>query len=139
MCLLTKGSSEPFFVSVDTGSGVIYYMKYIGAVLFTVFSLTAFGETLITRDYSTKPATPKPVIKKVKLLRSHPYRFTAIRFANLNPADVVDDEDILPQKRYRSRLEEEIDDTVSDSVAMRLFIARSLALRKYLEVHGDLV
>lgn len=115
-------------------------MKYIVAFLFAIYSFTAFGETLIARDYSARPTPSKPVIKKVKLLRSNPHRFTAIRLANLNPADVVDDEDLIPQKRYRSRLEQEIDDNdISDYAKTRLFLARSLALRKYLEVHGNQV
>ena len=105
----------------------------------SVFSFNSFSETLIARDYSPRPAVIRPAIKKVKLLRSNPHRFSAIRFANMNPADVVDDEDIIPQQRYRSKLEEEIDDNVSDYVAMRLFIARTLALQKYLETHGNLV
>ena len=120
--------------------GVIYYMKYIVAIVFAVFSLNSFGETLIARDYSARPAAPKPVIKKVKLLRSNPHRFTAIRFANLNPADVVDDEDLIPQKRYRSRLEQEIDENdISDYAKTRLFLARNLAIQKYLKVHGNQV
>ena len=114
-------------------------MRYIVAFLFAIYSFSAFGETLIVRDHSARPTAPKPVIKKVKLLRSNPHRFTAIRLANLNPADVVDDEDLIPQKRYRSKLEEEIDDDISDYAKTRLFLARILALRKYLEVHGDQV
>ena len=114
-------------------------MKYIVAVLFAIFSLSSFGETLIARNYSPRPAVITPAIKKPKLLRSNPHRFTAIRFAHLNPIDVIDDEDIIPQQRYRSRLEEEIDDDVSDHVAMRLFIARTLALKKYLDTHDRTV
>lgn len=118
-------------------------MKYIVAVLFAVFSLSSFGETLVVREYSPRPAKVKsvsqPVVKKPKLLRSNPHRFTAIRLANMNPADVIDDEDIIPQARHRSKLEEEIDDKVSDYVATRLYIARILALRKYLETHDNSV
>ena len=113
-------------------------MKYIVAVLFAVFSLSSFGETLVARNYNLT-AVVKPAIKKPKLLRSNPHRLAAIRFAHMNPADVVDDEDIIPQQRYRSKLEEEIDDDVSDHVAMRLFIARTLALKKYLDTHDRTV
>ena len=114
-------------------------MKYIVAFLFAIFSLSSFGETLIARNYSQRPAVITPAIKKPKLLRSNPHRLAAIRFAHLNPADVIDDEDIIPQQRYRSKLEEEIDDDVSDYVAMRLFIARTLALKKYLDTHDTSV
>ena len=114
-------------------------MKYIVAVLFAVFSATSFGETLVVRNYSSRPAVTVPSVKKPKLLRSNPHRLAAIRFAHMNPADVVDDEDIIPQQRYRSKLEEEIDDSVSDYVATRLMIARTLALRKYLDTHDNSV
>ena len=114
-------------------------MKYIVAVLFAVFSLSSFGETLILRNYAPQPTVVRPAVKKPKLLRSNPHRLAAIRFAHMNPADVVDDEDIIPQQRYRSKLEEEIDDDVSDHVAMRLFIARTLALKKYLDTHARTV
>lgn len=110
-------------------------MKYIVAILFAVFSTLSFGETLIIRDYSPRPVAVKPAIKKVKLLRSNPHRFTAIQLARMNPADVTDDEDIIPQRRYRSQLEQNIDDELSDYVKTRLFIARMLALKKYLDVH----
>ena len=111
-------------------------MKYIVAVLFAIFSLSSFGETLIARDYQSKSLAVKPVVKKVKLLRSNPHRLSAIRFAGMNPADVIDDEDIIPQRRYRGKLEQEIDTDISDYAKTRLFIARTLALKKYLEVHG---
>ena len=110
-------------------------MKYIAAILLVVFSITSFGESLTVRDYTPRPVAVKPMIKKVKLLRSNPYRFTAIRIAHVNPADVVDDEDIIPQRRYRSKLEQEIDDEMSDYVKTRLLIARTRALQKYLETH----
>ena len=115
-------------------------MRLIVAFLFAIYSFTAFGEVQISKDYSARSAKVKPVIKKVKLLRSHPYRFAAIRFANVDPADVVDDEDLIPQKRYRSRLEQEIDENdISDYAKTRLFLARNLAIQKYLKVHGNQV
>jgi len=78
-----------------------------------------------------------PVVKKVKLLRSNPHRFTAIYFAGVDPWDAVDDEDIVPQRRYRFKPEQ--DDELSDYVRIRLLIARVRALKKFAQVHGNLV
>lgn len=112
-------------------------MRLIVAFLFAVFSFSSYGETLIVR---TPHAIVKPVIKKVKLLRSNPHRYTAIHFAGTNPWVEIDDEDIIPQRRHRSKLEKDIDnDELSDYVKTRLLIARTRALKKYLEVHSNTV
>ena len=92
--------------------------------------------------FSAQAAEPvsKPVIRKAKLLRSNPHRYTAIRFAGTNPWTEVDDEDIVNQRRYRSKLEKDIDsDELSDYVRTRLLIARTRALKKFAETHSDLV
>lgn len=81
---------------------------------------------------------PKPVIKKAKLLRSNPYRFASIRIAGNSPWTVIDDEDMIPQRRYRFKLESD-DNELSDYVKTRLLIARTRALKKYLEVHSNTV
>ena len=79
-----------------------------------------------------------PVIKKAKLLRSNPYRFTAIRLMGQNPWTVVDDEDIIPQRKYRFKLEPDSDE-LSNHVRFRLWLARHLALKKFVETHGQAV
>lgn len=78
---------------------------------------------------------PKPAaVKKVKIFRSNPHRFMAIRFAGMNPWAVVDDEDLAPiQRRHRFNVEPDSD--ISDRVRWRLWLARNLAIRKYLETH----
>lgn len=113
-------------------------MRIIVAFLFALISFSSWGETLVVR---TPAAVVKPVIKKVKLLRSNPHRYTAIQFAGTDPTTEVDDEDIIEQRRYRSRLEKEIDsdEELSDHVRTRLLIARARALKKFAEVHPDLV
>lgn len=80
----------------------------------------------------------KPVIKKAKLLRSNPHRYTAINFAGVNPWDAIDDEDILPQRRYRFELKDDMEE-LSEHVRFRLWLARQLAMKKFAETHGDLV
>ena len=79
-----------------------------------------------------------PVIKKAKLLRSNPYRFTAIRIMGQNPWIVVDDEDIIPQRKYRFKLEPNSDE-LSEHVRFRLWLARQLAMKKFTETHSNTV
>jgi hypothetical protein len=86
----------------------------------------------------TKSVITKPVIKKTKLLRSNPHRFTAIRLMGQNPWTVVDDEDIIPQRKYRFKLEPDSDE-LSEHVRFRLWLARHLALKKFVETHGQAV
>ena len=108
-------------------------MRFIVAVLFAVLSTSAWAKAVPV-------SKPTAVIKKVKLLRSNPHRYTAIHFAGTNPWTEIDDEDIVNQRRYRSRLEKEIDsDELSDYVQTRLLIARARALKKFAETHPDLV
>lgn len=82
--------------------------------------------------------TAKPVIKKAKLLRSNPYRFTAITLMGQNPWMVIDDEDIIPQRKYRFKLEPDSDE-LSDHVRFRLWLARQLALKRFVETHQQSV
>lgn len=90
--------------------------------------------------FSAQAAEPvsKPMIKKVKLLRSNPHRFTAIRLMGENPWTVIDDEDIIPQRKYRFKLEQDSDE-LSEHVRFRLWLARQLALKKFVETHGQAV
>lgn len=90
--------------------------------------------------FSAQASEPvnKPVIKKAKLLRSNPHRFTAITIAGQNPWAVIDDEDIIPQRRYRFKLEPN-DRPLSDHVRFRLWLARQLAMKKFAETHHNLV
>jgi hypothetical protein len=86
---------------------------------------------------SAQAAEPviKPVIKKTKLLRSNPHRFTAINFAGTNPWDTVEDEDIIPTRRYRFELKPDSEE-LSSHVRFRLWLARQLAMKKFVETHG---
>jgi hypothetical protein len=107
--------------------------------------ILAFVLAVMAFSVQAKPATPidtKPTvaIKKPKLLRSNPHRYITINFAGVNPWDAVDDEDIMPTRRYRFRLEpNESDEELSDYVKMRLLIARTRALKKFAEAHPELV
>jgi len=105
-------------------------MRFLLALIISVSFFSAQAAEPVARH--------GPVIKKAKLLRSNPHRFTAIRIMGQNPWMVVDDEDILPQRRYRFKLESDSED-VSEHVRFRLWLARQLAMKKFAEVHGNLV
>ncbi len=83
----------------------------------------------------------KPAIKKPKLLRSNPHRFTAIKLAGADPVDTVDDEDLyaLWRRQWVPKFEPDFDsddEELSDYVKTRLLIARLLAMKKYQEMQG---
>jgi hypothetical protein len=109
-------------------------MRIIVAILFVALSFSALAKPSPVSD-----AKHTATIKKPKLLRSNPHRYTAINFAGVDPWDAVDDEDIMPQRRYRFKLEPNESDELSDYVKIRLLIARSRALKKFVETHGQVV
>lgn len=94
---------------------------------------------------ATKSELARPVVKlppKLKLLRSNPHRFTAIRLADSDPWFTPDDEDMAVSRNritvIKSRnWDQDLD--ISDYAKARLWLARQLALKKYLETHGSAV
>ena len=109
-------------------------MRLIVAFLFVALSFSAQAKPVPASDAKTTLT-----IKKPKLLRSNPHRYTAINFAGVDPWDAVDDEDIIPQRRYRFKLEHNNVDDVSDYVKIRLLIARTKALKKFAEARSNTV
>ena len=81
----------------------------------------------------------KPTIKKLKLLRSNPYRLIAIRTWGLDPNNVlIGDEDILVNsRRIILKIETSLtnDEELTDYVKLRLFLAREMAMSKYREIY----
>ena len=106
-------------------------MRLIVAVLFAVLSFPAQARS----EHVVAETRPTPVIKKPKLLRSNPHRYTAINLAGADPWQTVDDEDIMPQRRYRLELKPDSDDELSDYVQVRLAVARARAMSRYRELH----
>jgi hypothetical protein len=45
----------------------------------------------------------------------------------------------MPQRRYRFKLEPNESDELSDYIKIRLLIARTKALKKFVEAHSDTV
>lgn len=89
-------------------------------------------------DHSVRASQPR--VPRIKLLRSNPHRFTAIRFQGTNPYDAPDDDYICSSLARRPRLAapqvDESDEELSDYVKTRLLIARVRALKKYREMQG---
>ena len=81
----------------------------------------------------------RPVVRlppKPKLLRSNPYRFTAIRLGEADPWAVPDDEDITLDRPRMTVVKQRVWDPdldISDYAKGRLAIARALALAKHRE------
>jgi len=111
-------------------------MRIIIGILFVALSFSAWAAP---KAATMSEAKHTATIKKPKLLRSNPHRYTAINFAGVDPWDAVDDEDIMPQRRYRFKLEPAESDELSDYVQLRLLIARTRALKKFAETHSNLV
>ena len=105
-------------------------MHLIVAVLFAVLSFPAQARSDVVAE-----VRPAPAIKKPKLFRSNPHRYTAIKLAGADPWQTVDDEDIMPQRRYRLELKPDSDDELSDYVQVRLALARARAMARYRELH----
>jgi hypothetical protein len=93
----------------------------------------------------TKSESDRPVVRlpaKPKLLRSNPYRFTAIRFLESDPWATPDDEDMAMGRNRNTVVkvrnwDPELD--ISDYARTRLWLARQLAIKKYLETHSTAV
>jgi hypothetical protein len=87
------------------------------------------------------PLKAPPRIRKPKLLRSNPLRLSLIKLSDLEPSDIViEDEDIyvgyrrpglVPEKKLYAP-----DEELPDHIKWRLFLARQVALMKYREVRG---
>jgi hypothetical protein len=86
-----------------------------------------------------KPSQQKLTIKKLKLLRSNPYRLIAIRTWGLDPNNVlIGDEDILVNsRRIILKIETSLkdDEELTDYLKLRLLLSREVAMSKYREIY----
>ena len=87
-------------------------------------------------------AHPVRIPPKVKLLRSNPHRFTAIRLGHANPVDAPDDEYVLNTQARRPKVAPlapwDDGEPISDYAATRLLIARHFALKRVRERRGHI-
>ena len=77
-----------------------------------------------------------PVVKKPKLLRSHPFRFVAIRLANAAPSDLPDDEDLAVDRRRELRVDCDDQLDLDDQTKLKLAQARLRALDLHRQIWG---
>jgi hypothetical protein len=79
-----------------------------------------------------------PRIPKQKLLRSNPLRRSLI-LGGSDPADIIDDEDLITSYRRRDLDKSDKiqpDDDISDYVLVRLAVARARAMAAYRKAHA---
>ena len=78
---------------------------------------------------------------KVKLLRSNPHRFTAIRFQDVDPVDAPDDEYVLNTQARRPKVAPlavwDDGEPISDYAETRLLLARYFAIKRHRERRGQ--
>ena len=86
-------------------------------------------------------AHPVRIPPKVKLLRSNPHRFTAIRFGHVNPVDAPDDEYVLNTQARRPKIAPlapwDDGEPISSYAETRLLLARYFAIQRYRERRGQ--
>lgn len=92
----------------------------------------------VTKSVLARPVRIPP---KIKLLRSNPHRFTAIRFGNANPVDAPDDEYVLNTQARRPKIAPlapwDDGEPISSYAETRLLLARYFAIQRYRERRGQ--
>lgn len=111
-------------------------MRYF-LIIVALVSTTAWAQVPVhlSDTYSARPRIPR-----IKLLRSNPHRFTAIRLQGTDPYDAPDDDFICGGTSRRPKVVNPnnlSDDEVSDYVAVRLAVARARAMQKYREIQAS--
>jgi hypothetical protein len=112
-------------------------MKQI-LIIVAILSVTAWAQVPVhvSKDLHTRAHQPR--VPRVKLLRSNPHRFTAIRLQGTNPYDTPDDEFLCSSLARRPKVApptDSVDDELSDYVQVRLAVARARAMARYRELH----
>jgi len=85
------------------------------------------------------PKAHRLAIKKPKLLRSNPLRFSLIRLQGVDPALIEVDDEALCCAYRRAKIvhdQPNDDDKLSDYVSTRLQLARYFAIKRYQQVWG---
>ena len=113
-------------------------MKQI-LIIAAIVSATAWGQVPVhvSADHSVRAHLPR--VPKVKLLRSNPHRFTAIRLQGTDPYDAPDDDFLCSSSSRRPKVApptDSVDDDVSEYVSVRLAVARARAMARYRELHA---
>jgi hypothetical protein len=110
-------------------------MKQI-LIIAAIMATTAWAQVPVHAgaDHAARPRVPK-----IKLLRSNPHRFTAIRLQGTDPYDAPDDDYICSGSVRRPKVAppaDSADDELSEYVQVRLAVARARAMARYRELHA---
>ena len=101
-------------------------------------STTAWAQVPVHVSTDSHTRAHQPRVPRIKLLRSNPHRFTAIRLQGTNPYDAPDDDFICASSARRPKVAplevDESDDELSDYVQVRLAVARARAMARYREI-----
>ena len=108
-------------------------MKHLLVALVVGMSFSVQAREPVSR---VQPVVAVPAVKKPKLLRSHPFRFTAIRLADAAPSDVPDDEDLAVDRRRELKVDGDNQLDIDDSTKVKLAQARLRALEHYRRIWG---
>jgi len=113
-------------------------MKHL-LIIAAMVSVTAWAQVPVhvSTDHSVRAHLPR--VPKVKLLRSNPHRFTAIRLQGTDPYDAPDDDFLCSSSIRRPKITppaDSVDDELSAYVQVRLAVARARAMARYRELHA---
>jgi hypothetical protein len=114
-------------------------MKFVAILIaVSVFAAEPAGASMAIKHDVTRAHLPR--IPRVKLLRSNPHRFTAIRLQGTDPYDAPDDDFLCASSARKPKVVNpdpvDDDEELSDYVSVRLAVARARAMQKYREVRG---
>jgi hypothetical protein len=114
------------------------HMKHF-LIIAAILSTSAFAQVPVHASVDHLVRTHQPRVPRIKLLRSNPHRFTAIRLQGTNPYDAPDDDYICSGSTRRPKLApptDSVDDDLSEYVQVRLAVARARAMARYRELHA---
>jgi hypothetical protein len=114
------------------------HMKHF-LIIAAILSTSAFAQVSVHVSVDHSIRMHQPRVPKVKLLRSNPHRFTAIRLQGTDPYDAPDDDYICSGSARRPKLAppaDSVDDELSEYVQVRLAVARARAMARYRELHA---
>ena len=113
-------------------------MKQI-LIIAAIASVTAWAQVPVHVSTDSNTRAHQPRVPRIKLLRSNPHRFTAIRLQGTNPYDAPDDEFLCSSTSRRPKVipppADPSDDELSAYVQVRLAVARARAMARYRELH----
>lgn len=108
-------------------------------IIAVLVSTTAWAQVPVHASTDLHTRAHQPRVPRIKLLRSNPHRFTAIRLQGTNPYDAPDDEFICASSARRPKVApptDQLDDELSEYVQVRLAVARARAMARYREIHA---